>query len=651
MIISHTFVVGEKHVFTITLPDASQRPFAAPLSVYEFAQSIGAGLAKATVAGKVDGVLVDASYVLDHDAKVSIVTLKDPEGVEVLRHSCAHLMAHAVKRLFPSAQVTIGPVIDDGFFYDISFKERSFTPEDLVSIEKTMQEIAKENLTIERQEISREDAINFFKNIGEDYKVEIIRDLPESETLTCYQQGDFKDLCRGPHLPNTSFLKDFKLMKLAGAYWRGDSNNEMLQRIYGTIWPDAKQLQAYLFRLEEAEKRDHRKIAKQLDLFHIQEEAPGMIFWHPNGWTIYQALEQFMRAQFKKYGYQEVKTPQVVDRVLWEKSGHWDKFGEDMFYLKTDDKHYAIKPMNCPCHVQIFNQGIRSYRELPLRLAEFGCCHRNEASGALHGLFRTRSFTQDDAHIFCMEEQIGSEAQTFIKMLFETYQAFGLENTISVKLSTRPEKRVGSDETWDKAEKALADVLNQSGLEWQLLPGEGAFYGPKIEFVLEDCLGRKWTTGSIQLDFSMPTRLGAEYTSESGEKRIPVMLHRAICGSLERFLGILIEHHAGKMPTWLSPIQVVVMNIVDKQAEYCREIVQTLVESGVRCKTDLRNEKIGYKIREHTLARVPYLLVIGDKELENRTVSVRMRDGQELGSMSLDDFLQTFKLDSQEIRH
>ena len=627
-------------MFTITLPDASQRPFAAPLSVYELAQSIGAGLAKATVAGKVDGVLVDASYVLDHDATVSIVTLKDPEGVDVLRHSCAHLMAHAVKRLFPSAQVTIGPVIDDGFFYDFSFKERSFTPEDLVNIEKTMQEIAKENLTIERQETSREEAVQYFKSIGEDYKVEIIKDLPENETITCYQQGDFKDLCRGPHLPNTSFLKDFKLMKLAGAYWRGDSNNEMLQRVYGTIWPDAKQLQAYLFRLEEAEKRDHRKIAKQLDLFHIQEEAPGMIFWHPNGWTIYQALEQFMRGQFKKYGYQEVKTPQVVDRVLWEKSGHWDKFGDDMFYLKTDDKHYAIKPMNCPCHVQIFNQGLRSYRELPLRLAEFGCCHRNEASGALHGLFRTRSFTQDDAHIFCMEEQIGSEAQTFIKMLFETYQAFGLENNISVKLSTRPEKRVGSDETWDKAERALADVLNQSGLEWQLLPGEGAFYGPKIEFVLEDCLGRKWTTGSIQLDFSMPTRLGAEYTSETGEKRVPVMLHRAICGSLERFLGILIEHHAGKLPTWLSPIQVVVLNIADKQAEYSREIAKTLVESGVRCKTDLRNEKIGYKIREHTLARVPYLLVIGDKELENRSVSVRMRDGQELGSMSLDEFLK-----------
>lgn len=632
-------LIWSEDMSVITLPDGSQRAFDAPLSVYEFAKSISVSLAKAAVAAKVDGVLVDTSYILNHDAKVSVVTLKDPEGVEVLRHSCAHLMAHAVKRLFPSAQVTIGPVIDDGFFYDFSFKERSFTPEDLVNIEKTMQAIAKENLMIQRQETSREEVIKYFKSIGEDYKVEIIRDLPENETITCYQQGDFKDLCRGPHLPNTSFLKDFKLMKLAGAYWRGDSKNEMLQRIYGTIWPDAKQLSDYLFRLEEAEKRDHRKIAKQLDLFHIQEEAPGMIFWHPHGWTIYQTLEQFMRGQFKKHGYQEVKTPQVVDRVLWEKSGHWDKFGDDMFYLKTDDRHYAIKPMNCPCHVQIFNQGLRSYRELPIRLAEFGCCHRNEASGALHGLFRTRSFTQDDAHIFCMEEQIASEAQAFIHMLFETYAAFGLEKNISVKLSTRPEKRVGSDETWDKAEKALAGVLDQSGLEWQLLPGEGAFYGPKIEFVLEDCLGRKWTTGSIQLDFSMPMRLGAEYTAEDGEKRIPVMLHRAICGSLERFLGILIEHHAGKLPTWLSPIQVVVMNIVDKQASYCQEIVEKLQATGIRCQADLRNEKVGYKIREHTLARVPYLVVVGDKELENQTLSVRLRDGQDLGVMTISEFM------------
>ncbi len=632
-------------MITITLPDGSQRQFSAPLSVYALAQSIGAGLAKATVAGKVDGVVVDASYWLDRDLKVSIVTLKDPEGIEVLRHSCAHLMAHAVKRLFPSAQVTIGPVIEDGFFYDFSFKERSFTPEDLLIIEKTMQDIAKENLTIERTVIAREEAIQYFKSINEHYKAEIIIDLPATETLTLYKQGDFTDLCRGPHLPNTSFLKEFKLMKLAGAYWRGDSKNEMLQRIYGTVWPDAKQLKDYLFRLEEAEKRDHRKIAKQLDLFHMQEEAPGMIFWHPNGWTLYQILEQYMRAQFKKHGYQEVRTPQIVDRVLWERSGHWDKFGEDMFYLKTDERHYAIKPMNCPCHVQIFNQGVRSYRELPVRLAEFGCCHRNEASGALHGLLRTRSFIQDDAHIFCTEEQIGSEAQAFIKMLFEVYGDFGLGEQISVKLSTRPEKRVGADEVWDKAESVLTEVLNQSGLNWQLLPGEGAFYGPKIEFVLEDCIGRKWTTGSVQLDFSMPTRLGAEYTSEEGEKRTPVMLHRAILGSIERFLGILIEQHAGKFPTWLSPIQVCVLNITDRQAEYSREIVKTLVESGVRCKTDLRNEKIGYKIREHTLQRVPYLLVIGDKELESRSVSVRMRDGQDLGSMTIDEFLKKIHQD------
>ncbi len=632
-------------MITITLPDGSQRQFSAPLSVYELAQSIGAGLAKATVAGKVDGVVVDASYLLDRNLTVSIVTLKDPEGVEVLRHSCAHLMAHAVKRLFPSAQVTIGPVIEDGFFYDFSFKERSFTPEDLLIIEKTMQDIAKENLTIERTVIAREEAIQYFKSINEHYKAEIITDLPATETLTLYKQGDFTDLCRGPHLPNTSFLKEFKLMKLAGAYWRGDSKNEMLQRIYGTVWPDAKQLKDYLFRLEEAEKRDHRKIAKQLDLFHMQEEAPGMIFWHPNGWTLYQILEQYMRAQFKKHGYQEVRTPQIVDRVLWERSGHWDKFGEDMFYLKTDERHYAIKPMNCPCHVQIFNQGVRSYRELPVRLAEFGCCHRNEASGALHGLLRTRSFIQDDAHIFCTEEQIGSEAQAFIKMLFEVYGDFGLGEQISVKLSTRPEKRVGADEVWDKAESVLTEVLNQSGLNWQLLPGEGAFYGPKIEFVLEDCIGRKWTTGSVQLDFSMPTRLGAEYTSEEGEKRTPVMLHRAILGSIERFLGILIEQHAGKFPTWLSPIQVCVLNITDRQAEYSREIAKTLVESGVRCKTDLRNEKIGYKIREHTLQRVPYLLIIGDKELESRSVSVRMRDGQDLGSMTIDEFLKKIHQD------
>lgn len=633
----------------ITLSDGSQRSFDASLSVHELAESISLSLAKAAVAAKVDGVIVDTSYILKENASVSILTLKDKEGLEVLRHSCAHLMAHAVKRLFPSVQVTIGPVIEDGFFYDFSYKERSFAPEDFVAIEKMMHEIADQRLLISRQEISRQEAIDYFQSIGEEYKVEIIRALPESERISCYQQGEFKDLCRGPHLPNTRFLKDFKLMKLAGAYWRGDSKNEMLQRIYGTVWPDSKQLQAYITRLEEAEKRDHRKIAKQLDLFHIQEEAPGMIFWHANGWAIYQILEQFMRSQFKRHGYQEVRTPQVVDRVLWEKSGHWDKFGDDMFYLQTDEKHYAIKPMNCPCHVQIFNQGVRSYRELPLRLAEFGCCHRNEASGALHGLFRTRSFTQDDAHIFCTEEQIGSEVQSFIAMLFETYAAFELEKNISVKLSTRPEKRVGSDEVWDKAEAALAKVLDESELSWQLMPGEGAFYGPKIEFILEDCLGRKWTTGSVQLDFSMPSRLGAEYTSESGDKRIPVMLHRAICGSMERFFGILTEHYAGKFPVWLAPIQLVIMNITDNQLDYCQNLLKKLQEAGLRCQIDLRNEKIGYKIREHTLARVPYLIVIGDKEVETNTLSLRLRDGNDLGVVTIDEFLIKIHQESKKI--
>lgn len=626
-------------MFVITLPDGRQQRFQAPITVYALAQSLGDSLAKAAVAAKVGDLWVDMSYILDRDASVFIFTLKDPEGVEILRHSCAHLLAHAVKELFPGAQVTIGPVIEDGFYYDFFLPDYTFTPEDLQIIEKRMQEIAAQHLTVERHAVTRDAAIDFFKNSGELYKAEIIADLAPDVAITLYQQGNFTDLCRGPHVPNTSFLKNFKLMKVAGAYWRGDASKEMLQRIYGTIWPEAAQLQRYLTRLEEAEKRDHRKIAKQLHLFHLQEEAPGMIFWHPNGWATYQVLEQFMRSQYKKYSYQEVRTPQVVDRVLWEKSGHWEKFGEDMFYVDTDGKHYAIKPMNCPCHVQIFNQGLRSYRELPLRLAEFGCCHRNEASGALHGLFRTRSFTQDDAHIFCTPEQIGSEAQTFIAMLFEAYAAFGLERNIAIQLSTRPTQRVGSEETWDKAEQALIHVLNESGLEWQLMPGEGAFYGPKIEFILEDCLGRKWTTGSIQLDFSMPLRLEAEYVSEQGERRTPVMLHRAIFGSIERFFGILIEHYAGKFPLWLAPIQVVIMNISDKQAAYCQKITKTLQEKGLRCGMDLRNEKIGYKIREHTLERVPYLLVVGDTELENCTISVRRRDGKALGEMTIEQLM------------
>ncbi len=631
-------------MITITLPDGSQRQFAAPLSVYALAQSIGAGLAKATVAGKVDGVMVDASYLLDRDLTVSIVTLKDSEGVEVLRHSCAHLMAHAVKRLFPSAQVTIGPVIEDGFFYDFSFKERSFTPEDLLIIEKTMQDIAKENLTIERTVIAREEAIQYFKSINEHYKAEIITDLPATETLTLYKQGDFTDLCRGPHLPNTSFLKEFKLMKLAGAYWRGDSKNEMLQRIYGTVWPDAKQLKDYLFRLEEAEKRDHRKIAKQLDLFHLQEEAPGMVFWHPNGWAIYRTMEDYIRGLLTQHNYQEIKTPQIVDSDLWRRSGHWDMYGQNMFFTESEKRHFAVKPMSCPCHVEVFKQGVKSYRDLPIRFAEFGCCHRNEASGALHGLMRVRGFTQDDGHIFCTNDQIQSEALAFIAQLKEAYLAFGFSDII-VNLSTRPEKRIGTDELWDKAEAGLKEALARSGLEWKEQKGEGAFYGPKIDFSLKDCIGRIWQTGTLQLDYCLPERLGATYVSEDGSKQTPVMLHRAILGSIERFLGILIEQHAGKFPTWLSPIQVCVLNITDRQAEYSREIVKTLVESGVRCKTDLRNEKIGYKIREHTLQRVPYLLVIGDKELESRSVSVRMRDGQDLGSMTIDEFLKKIHQD------
>lgn len=622
----------------ITLPDGSQREFSEPVSVMAIASSIGAGLAKAALAAKVGDRLVDLSTVIDADAHVAIITAKNPEGVDILRHSTAHLLAQAVKQLFPTAQVTIGPVIEDGFYYDFAY-ERSFTPEDLQAIEACMMQLANAKQSVSRREVSRDEAIAFFKGQGEHYKAEIIEGIPAEQVLSLYSQDTFTDLCRGPHVPHTGHLQAFKLMKLAGAYWRGDANNAMLQRIYGTAWPDKKALDAYLHRLEEAEKRDHRKLAKSMDLFHLQEEAPGMIFWHANGWALYQVLEQYMRAKFKQHGYQEVRTPQIVDRILWEKSGHWDKFGDDMFYVKADERHYAVKPMNCPCHVQIYNQGLRSYRELPLRLAEFGCCHRNEASGTLHGLMRTRNFTQDDAHIFCTEEQIGSEVQAFIKMLFEVYHDFGLER-ISVKLSTRPPQRVGADEIWDKAESVLTDVLNQTGLEWQLLPGEGAFYGPKIEFVLEDCIGRRWTTGSVQLDFSMPSRLGAEYIAEDSSKRVPVMLHRAICGSLERFLGILLEHHAGLLPAWLAPTQAVVLNISEKQTAYATQVAQQLTQLGVRVKADLRNEKIGFKIRAHTLAKVPYLLVVGDQEMSMQSLSVRSQQGQDLGSMNLEAFSQ-----------
>lgn len=618
---------------SITLPDGSQRHFDHPVSVHDVAASIGEGLAKAALAGKVNEQLVDTSYLIEHDAALAIITEKSVEGLDIIRHSTAHLLAHAVKELYPAAQATIGPVIEDGFFYDFAF-ERPFTPDNLQKIEQKMEELAKQAIKVTRRVLSRDAAITLFRNLGEEYKAKIIEDIPANETLSLYNQGEFTDLCRGPHVPNTGKLKAFKLMKLAGAYWRGDSNNEMLQRIYGTAWTDKKALQAYLLRLEEAEKRDHRKIAKVLDLFHTQEEAPGMIFWHPNGWAIYQAVEQYMRQIMRSNGYQEVRTPQVVDLSLWKKSGHWEKFNDDMFSLFIDEHQYAIKPMNCPCHVQIYNQGLKSYRDLPLRLSEFGSCHRNEASGALHGLMRTRNFTQDDAHIFCTEAQIQDEVIRFIDLLYTVYQDFGFSQW-QVRLSTRPEKRVGSDEVWDKAEQSLTQALNAKDLDWQLLPGEGAFYGPKIEFILKDCIGRTWTTGSVQLDFSMPQRLGAEYIAEDGSKRTPVMLHRAILGSLERFIGIILEQYAGNLPLWLAPIQVVVMNITDRQANYVEKVSEILSNQGFRVISDLRNEKIGFKIREHTLQRVPYQLILGDREVENEAVAVRTQSGEDLGSMSI----------------
>lgn len=617
----------------ISLPDGSQRRFENSVSVYEIAQDIGPGLAKAALAGRVNGVLVDTSHRVSDDAEISIVTAKNEEGLEIIRHSSAHLLAQAVKQLFPQAQVTIGPVIEDGFYYDFAF-ERSFTPSDLEAIENRMIELAECAIEVNRSVMSRNEAIVFFRDKGEEYKARIIEDIPEDETLSLYAQGDFIDLCRGPHVPNTSHLKAFKLTKIAGAYWRGDSRNEMLQRIYGTAWIDKKQLKEYLHRLEEAEKRDHRKIGRALDLFHTQPEAPGMIFWHDKGWTIYQAVQAYIRKQLKNHGYQEVHTPAVVDRSLWEKSGHWDKFSESMFVTSSENRDYAIKPMNCPCHVQIYNQGLKSYRDLPLRMAEFGSCHRNEPSGTLHGLMRVRNFVQDDAHIFCTEDQIQSEVSIFIDLLYQVYADFGFTE-VSVALSTRPEKRVGSDAQWDKAEKALEVALNDKGLEWRLQPGEGAFYGPKVEFVLKDSIGRLWQCGTIQVDFSMPERLEANYIDEAGERCTPVMLHRAILGSLERFIGILIEEHAGLLPLWLSPVQAVLMNITDRQAEYTREVEDFLKNQGFRAISDLRNEKIGFKIREHTLERVPYLLVVGDREVEERTVAVRTRMGEDLGAMPI----------------
>ncbi len=622
----------------ITLPDGSTRQFDLAVSVYDVAASIGAGLAKASLAGRVDGELVDTRHLISQDSKLSLITIRDEEGLEVIRHSCAHLMAMAVQALFPGAQVTIGPMIEDGFYYDFAY-ERPFTPEDLQAIEKKMKELVKADLPVTRSLMSRDEAVEFFKAKGERYKVELIESIPTNEDLSFYQQGDFVDLCRGPHVPSTGHIKAFKLMKVAGAYWRGDSNNEMLQRIYGTAWGDKKALKEYLFRLEEAEKRDHRKLGKQLHMFHLQEEAPGMVFWHPNGWTLYQQIESYMRAKQIEHGYQEIKTPQLVERTLWEKSGHWDKFSEQMFTTHSESRDFAIKPMNCPCHVQVFNQGLRSYRDLPLRLAEFGCCHRNEPSGALHGIMRVRGFVQDDAHIFCSEKSIQAEVARFIDFLHEVYNDFGFTDVI-YKLSTRPEQRVGSEESWDKAEKALADALDTAGLTWEELPGEGAFYGPKIEFSLKDCLGRVWQCGTIQVDFSMPGRLEAQFVNESGERETPVMLHRAILGSFERFIGILIEDCAGAMPAWLSPIQAVVLNITDNQADFCREIEQTLKDRGFRVHADLRNEKIGFKIREHTIQKVPYQLVVGDKEVESKTVTLRLRTGEDLGSMSIDAFIE-----------
>ena len=620
----------------ITLPDSSKREFDQPLSVFDLASDIGPGLAKATLAGRVNGELVDTSFVIDADADVSLITARDEEGVDIIRHSTAHLMAMAVQDLFPGAQVTIGPTIEDGFYYDFAY-ERPFTPEDLEKIEKRMAELAKSNLPVERSVMSRPDAVKMFEAMGEKYKVEIIESIPGEEDLSFYKQGDFIDLCRGPHVPNTGHLKVFKLMKVAGAYWRGDVKNEQLTRIYGTAWGDKKDLKAYLHRLEEAEKRDHRKLGKQLNLFHLQEEAPGMVFWHPNGWTLWQAVEQYMREQQRKRGYQEIKTPQVVERTLWEKSGHWDKFQEQMFTTHSESRDFAVKPMNCPCHIQVFNQGLRSYRDLPLRMAEFGSCHRNEPSGALHGIMRVRGFVQDDGHTFCAEDSIQSEVAEFIDFLHEVYTDFGFSDII-YKLSTRPEQRVGSDEVWDKAEKALADALNAAGLDWEELPGEGAFYGPKIEFSLRDCLGRVWQCGTIQVDFSMPGRLDAQFVNEKGDRETPVMLHRAILGSFERFIGILIEHYAGALPTWLSPVQVAVMNITDKQSDFVNEVVSKLQNSGIRAISDLRNEKIGFKIRERTLQKIPYLLVIGDKEVESGTVAVRTRTGEDMGVYSVEDF-------------
>ncbi len=624
-------------MIAITLPDGSRREFEASPTVGEVAASIGPGLAKAALAGKVDGQLVDTSFRIERDAALEIVTDKHPDALEILRHSTAHLLAQAVQRLFPGAQVTIGPVIDNGFYYDFAY-ERPFTPEDLPAIEAEMLKIVKEALPVSRSVKSRDDAVAFFKGIGEAYKAEIIESIPADQDLSLYSQGTFTDLCRGPHVPGTDKLRAFKLMKVAGAYWRGDSNNQMLSRIYGTAWLNDKDLKAYLTQIEEAEKRDHRKIAKQQELFHLQEEGPGLIFWHPKGWAIWQVVEQYMRKVYRDSGYQEVRCPQILDVTLWQKSGHWDNYKDNMFFTESEKRTYALKPMNCPGHIQVFNQGLHSYRDLPIRYGEFGACHRNEPSGALHGILRVRGFTQDDGHIFCTEGQIEDEVRAFHQQALAVYSHFGFSE-IQIKIALRPESRLGDDATWDKAENALRSALRSAGVEWEELPGEGAFYGPKIEYHLKDAIGRTWQLGTMQVDFMMPGRLGAEYVDEHSQRRHPVMLHRAIVGSMERFIGILIEHHAGQFPAWLAPIQAVVMNITDAQADYVDEIRKSLMNQGFRIAADLRNEKIGYKIREHTLQRVPYLLVVGDREKENGLVAVRTRAGEDLGSMSITDFL------------
>jgi threonyl-tRNA synthetase len=623
-------------MIAITLPDGSRREFDHPVSVMDVAASIGPGLAKATVAGEVDGKLVDACDVIDHDAKLRIITPKDPEGVEIIRHSCAHLVGHAVKQLYPDAKMVIGPVIEEGFYYDI-WSERPFTPDDLAAIEKRMAELIDTEYNVVKKVTPREQVIETFKARGEDYKLRLVEDMPAETSMGLYHHEEYVDMCRGPHVPNTRFLKAFKLTRISGAYWRGDSKNEQLQRIYGTAWADAKQLKAYIQRIEEAEKRDHRKIAKQQDLFHLQEEGPGLIFWHPKGWSIWQVVEQYMRKVYRESGYQEVRCPQILDVSLWQKSGHWDNYKDNMFFTESEKRTYALKPMNCPGHVQVFNQGLHSYRDLPIRYGEFGACHRNEPSGALHGILRVRGFTQDDGHVFCTEDQIEAEVRAFHQQALKVYADFGFTD-IQIKIALRPDNRLGDDATWDKAEDSLRSALRAAGVEWEELPGEGAFYGPKIEYHLRDAIGRTWQLGTMQVDFMMPGRLGAEYVDESSQRRHPVMLHRAIVGSMERFIGILIEHHAGQFPAWLAPVQAVVMNITDAQAEYVAEVRKSLSNQGFRVDADLRNEKIGYKIREHTLQRVPYLLVVGDRERDNGMVAVRTRGGEDLGSMTVAEF-------------